>query len=157
MEGLLIFIVLGIVVYVVYESTPNAKYKKALKLIESDENLKVKEILESIYDKHPSAAATVAELKLNEFKKVLVNSVEGAIALLKTILNEEKRLPNISNKTLYYKVSNKARFELVSLQFDLAHKQNSIKKKIESVELNLIEINSIENSGVSEKYKNLKQ
>ena len=137
MEVVIIFVVVGIIGYVIYQSLPNPKFQKAISLFNSGNLLDATKILNGIFEKHPDAPAKFAECKLKEGLNAKPKSDNQAIMHFKEVIEIKNRLPNNASKEKYELVEAKACYEIALIQFSQAISITNAESKVKNLKDNL--------------------
>jgi len=157
MEILVIFIIIGIIGYVIYESLPNQKFQKAITLFDSGNLIEASKILIKIFDKHPDAPAKLAECKLKEGLNAKPKSNNEAIKYFDEVIEIKKRLPTNTSKIKYELVEAKACFEIAVIQFSNSISLANTEGKVKSLKDNLRFIDMTTKSGIENDFAALRK
>jgi tetratricopeptide (TPR) repeat protein len=138
MEVVIIFVVVGIIGYVIYQSLPNPKFQKAISLFNSGNLLDATKILNGIFEKHPDAPAKFAECKLKEGLNAKPKSDNQAIMHFKEAIEIKKSTAELTpQKTKYELVEAKACYEIALIQFSQAISITNADSKVKNLKDNL--------------------
>ncbi|MEI6265924.1 MAG: hypothetical protein WCP74_12560 [Sphingobacteriia bacterium] len=116
MEVVIVLIIIGIVGYLIYQSLPNTKYKKAQALFNAKNYVEAINVLNGIFDKHDDAPAKLAECKLNIGRGLKDNSEK--LKALNEILALRKRINNSKSIAKFANIEAKALFEIAKIQYE---------------------------------------
>ena len=126
MEVLIILIVLFIIGYVIYDSLPNAKFKKGESLLKGGNLEEAIKIFTALFTKNPNAPAKLAECKL--MKGIGMAQIDEKLALinLNQALEIKNRFPAKADKAMFEIIECKVYFEIAELKLRQARKIQSI-------------------------------
>jgi len=149
MEILIVFVALGILGFVFYESLPNPKFKKAIRLFNDGKFAEASEILVSIFEKHPDAPARLAECKLKQGQhSKLLNEVE-ALKYFNEAIEIKMRLSAKASKSNYELIEALAYYEIAQLKFKNSLISNSDENKIKELKDSLKFIDQATKTGIN--------
>lgn len=162
MEAIIIIIVVGIIIFLIYQNLPSTKFEKAKSLYTKGNILDSLNVLNSIFDKHPDAPAKIAEIKYNQGLAQISSSKDAALSFFEQVLNLKKRIKSNSNIALYNKFEAKTHYEISKLTFQQIEAQPSSKNKEANIVSNIKYIESttkvgLENEFVALKLKHISQ
>lgn len=156
MEAIIIIIVVGIIIFLIYQNLPSTKFEKAKSLYTKGNILDSLNVLNSIFDKHPDVPAKIAEIKYNQGLAQISSSKDAAISFFDQVLNLKKRIKPSSNVALYQKFEAKTHYEISKLTFQQIEAQTSSKNKETSIVSNIKYIDSNIKVGLESEFAALK-
>lgn len=156
MEAIIIIIVVGIIIFLVYQNLPSTKFEKAKSLYAKGNILDSLNVLNSIFDRHPDAPAKIAEIKYNQGLAQISSSKDAALSFFEQVLNLKKRIKPSSNIALYHKFETKTHYEISKLTFQQIEAQASSKNKESNIVSNINYIDSSIKVGLESEFAALK-
>jgi tetratricopeptide (TPR) repeat protein len=156
MEAIIIFIIIGIIGFLIYQSLPSTKFEKAKSLMSSQKINEAINILNVIFDKHPEAPLKLAECKLKQGLIAKSTKEDNAKVYFSEILKIKERLPNKANKKKFEIIEAKAFFEISQINFNQSISESNIDKKISKLTDNIRFIASATKTGVENDFNLLK-
>lgn len=110
--------IIGIVWYILNQSKPETKYRKAVSRLTSGKLKEASKILTGIFDRHPLAPAKLAECKFEEGLQVGQQHADIAEDCFRSVIELGKKLPAKASKEAYMAVEAKAYLELALGQYN---------------------------------------
>jgi hypothetical protein len=156
MEAIIIIVVVGIIIFLIYQNLPSTKFEKAKSLYANGNILDSLNVLNSIFDKHPAAPAKIAEIKYNQGLAQISSSKDAALSFFDQVLNLKKRIKSSSNVALYHKFEAKTHYEISKLTFQQIEAQTSSKNKETSTVSSIKYIDSNIKVGLESEFAALK-
>jgi hypothetical protein len=156
MEAIIIIVVVGIIIFLIYQNLPSTKFEKAKSLYANGNILDSLNVLNSIFDKHPDAPAKIAEIKYNQGLAQISSSKDAALSFFDQVLNLKKRIKSSSNVALYHKFEAKTHYEISKLTFQQIEAQATSKNKETSIVSNIKYIDSNIKVGLESEFTALK-
>jgi len=156
MEAIIIIVVVGIIIFLIYQNLPSTKFEKAKSLYANGNILDSLNVLNSIFDKHPDVPAKIAEIKYNQGLAQISSNKDAAISFFDQVLNIKKRIKSSSNVALYHKFEAKTHYEISKLSFQQIESQASSKNKETSIVSNIKYIDSNIKVGLESEFAALK-
>jgi hypothetical protein len=156
MEAIIIFIIIGIIVFLIYQSLPSSKLEKAKSLISSEKIDDAINILNAIFEKHPEAPLKLAECKLKQGLIAKLKREDDAKVNFSDILKIKDRLPEKVDKKKFEIIEAKAYFEISQINFNHSISENNIDKKILKLNDNIRFITTATKTGIENDFNLLK-
>lgn len=155
MEILIVLVVIGIIIYVIYESLPSTKFNKANALLITNNLSGGIAIFESIFYKHPDAPAKLAEGKFKQGSTEVDKNKDKAIELFNQIIEIKKRIPSSANIKLYELIQAKSFLEISRLNFNVLLEENNSQVRQSRINTNLDYITDAVKTGVESEFSDL--
>jgi hypothetical protein len=148
MEVLIVLIIVGVIVFFIYQSLPNTKYEKAKNLFNTKEYKQAINILNEIFDNHADAPAKLAECKLNLGQQASGNTEKTKY--LTEVTSLRKKITNSASLEKFKIIEAKALFEISKIHYEEA------KGNIEKLNKNIRFIDTANQKGSESNFSSLK-
>jgi hypothetical protein len=148
MEVIIVLILIGIVCFFIYQSSPNAKYKKAQNLFAAKHYIQSINILNLIFDKHINAPAKLAECKFKLGQQALDKTEK--IKYFNEVTELGKRISNTQSLVKFQNIEAKALFEIAKIRYE------ETKGNIEKLNQNIRFIDTANQKGSESIFSSLK-
>lgn len=127
MEALIILVVLGILVYLIYNNLPSSKFNTASQLLNKQKFTEAQAVYKTILSKHELAVTRYAEcFYLQAIKRIENNQIESALNLLNEAVKTKTFINSKSDIDSYSLVEAKSYYEIAKIQFNQIKRVNSI-------------------------------
>lgn len=156
MGVVIIIIIVGIVIFLIYQNLPSTKFEKAESLYAKGNILDSLNVFNSIFDRHPDAPAKIAEIKYNQGLAQISSNKDAALSFFGQVLNLKKRIKSDSNIDLYNEYEAKTHYEISKLTFQQIEAQASSKNKEANIVSNIKYIDSNIKVGLENEFAALK-
>jgi len=155
MEALIILVVLGILVYLIYNNLPSSKFNTASQLLNKQKFTEAQAVYKTILSKHELAVTRYAEcFYMQAIKCIENNQIESALNLLNEAVNTKAFLNSKSGFESYSLVEAKSYYEIAKIQFNQIKRVNSIETII-ALKNNVEFIKAINKSKIESVFWNL--
>ena len=148
MELLIILIILGIIGYLIYQSLPNTKFKKAQVHFNAKNYVEAINVFNGIFDKHNDAPAKFAECKLILGQGLKANKEK--LKAFNEILELRKKINNSTSIIKFENIEAKTLFEIAKIQYEEA------KSDIDKLNQNLKFIDNANKKGSESDFNTLR-
>ncbi len=156
MEALIILPLIGISLYLLYNSLTSTKYNKALKLYRKGNIPDALHLLESVLNKHPGAPARIAEIKIKQGKDHLSKNRELGLSFLNQVFEIRKRLQKGADLSVLKRYEAEVFFEIANLNFYNISNVLPLKDRAKAFENNIIYIDKAEQTNLVDNFRQLK-
>jgi len=155
MEALIILVVLGILVYLIYNNLPSSKFNTASQLLNKQKFTEAQAVYKTILSKHELAVTRYAEcFYLQAIKRIENNQIESALNLLNEAVKTKTFINSKSDIESYSLVEAKSYYEIAKIQFNQIKRVNSIETII-ALKNNVEFIKAINKSKIESVFWNL--
>ena len=113
---IVLIIIIGVVGYFIYQSSPNTKYEKAKNLFNAKDYPKAINILNEIFKKHPDAPSKLAEIKLHLGNQTSGNNKKKRY--FNEVIEIRKRIQNPTSLKKFDSIEAKAFFEISKIKYE---------------------------------------
>mgnify|MGYP000999518227 CR=1 FL=1 len=156
MEIILILVVISIIVYVVYQSSPSTKLNKAKVIMSRGNYSQAEDILEKIFNKHQDAPIALANCKLQQGLQAISKNETLALSYFNQMIDLEKRFPSKSDSNLFQQFKARSLFEISKIKFENALKQSILEDQISKLSENVHFIDTSITVGIDKEFSELK-
>jgi hypothetical protein len=157
MTYLVLLVIMGVIVYFWYQSTPTAQFMKAVSLLNKQRIIEAVPIFENLYERHPDAPFKLAECKMKQGLEYL--SYDKAIAknFFGQVIEIKKHTPVKTQKKSFDRMETLAYLEIAKIDFDLLTPESSAQKKLYKIHENLQFIDNAPQKGFENDFSNISQ